>query len=279
MLPSASFRSLHGRLFRFALGLIAVGFVLIVVLYCGLRLNTAYATRRAIRMLGEAASLQIGAPESSILPLVSRYGAVKWNPYSPIPISDCADKAECEFQNANLPDYAYEIDFSPFNLVDLASDQKTGLLHHALAAMMYRTSSSWRDPVSLRDWIVYAQVNIRAGHVKSVDSGLFVEGRTGWLGDTWYLLAEKSDFFNQSKAYSVEGSALTFPGPSVGGVIHNLTSDSTAEQLQIAHSFNAGCLTGLVPCSRLCDLMPRVFQYITQHPEVSHIDSSHSCSP
>ena len=144
-------------------------------------------------------------------------------------------------------------------------------------ALMVRTPSSWRDPISLRDWTVFAQISVRARHVERIYCGLFVEGRTRWLGSTWVLSAETNGPETRQKAYEVNGSALTFPGNGGAGIIHSLTAAATAEQLQTAHDFNARCLTGLIPCRRLCDLTPRAFQYLNQHPEVGNISATDAC--
>ncbi len=269
-------RTLYQRLLRLGLRLTLAVFVFIALVYCGLRVYTSYHADRAISLLAEATRIQVGATEDSILPLVARYGGVKWTPPPPIPTDDCPIKAECEYQNAHIPDYAYDIHLSPFQAFS-RPDQQTGRLHHALEVLMYQTPSSWRDPISLRDWLVYAQINIRAGRVEAVDSGLFVEGRTRWLGNTWELSAEMPHLRMQPKAYVVDGTFLTFPGNGGAGTIHSLTPAATAEQFQAAQSFNARCLTGLVPCRCLSDLSPRTFQYLNQHPEVGNTITTDDC--
>lgn len=276
MPPRPSLRLLGRRLLRLTFRLAAAGFILALLIYCSLRIYAHYIANRAVKVLHEAAQIQIGATEDSILPFVTRFGAVKWNPESPESVEDCVDKASCEYHNAHLSDYAYEVDLSPFNIMS-GRAQESGRFHRALAALMIGTPSSWRDPFSMRDWSVYAQVLIRSGHVEGVHSGLFVEGRSRWLGDTWDLSREMHGLGDRSKSYYIEGSFLTFPGNGGAGVIHLLTPATTTDQLQVAHSFNSRCLSGLIPCSRLCDLTPRTFDYLKQHPESGNLISSEGC--
>jgi hypothetical protein len=260
--------------FRFG----AAGLALIAVLYIGLRIYSVSITHRAINLLDETASIRIGMTEDSILPLVVRYGAVKWKPETPLPVDDCVSKADCEYRNAHVSDYAYEVDLSPFNVAQ-SPERSTGRVHRLMAALMYGTDSSWRNALSLRDWTVFAQIKIRGGRVCGVYSGVFVEGRTRWLGDTW-VLSDRVEMPNPDKRslpYVVEGSALTFPGNGGAGVIQNLTPAATAEQSQVAHSFNGRCLSGILPCRRLCDLAPRTFNYVNEHPEAGNIVSTDGC--
>jgi hypothetical protein len=268
--------SLYHRLLRLAFGLTMAALVLIALLYCGLRAYTGYLAHRAFSLLDEAARIQVGATEGSILPFVARYGCVKWIPESPIPTDDCPIKANCEYHNAHLPDYAYGIGLSPFNVFS-APDRQTGRLHRALVALMIQTPSSWRDPFSLRDWEVFTDVRIRAGHVEAVNSGLYVEGRTRWLGNTWELSADMNHPEWRSKAYVIVGTFLTFPGNGGAGTMHFLTPAATPEQFQVARSFNTRCLTGIIPCRCLSDLSPLAFQYLGRHPEAGSTITTDDC--
>jgi len=278
MPPPANLRALSRRLLRFALRLAVAALLCIALLYCGLRAYTLYLTHRAISLLDEAARIQIGATEDSIRPFVSRHGFVKWNQYSPVSCDDAVNKADCAFHNAHLPDYAWEVDLSPFNVFS-APDRPGGRLHRAMTALMIETPSSWRDPLSLRDSIVFVQVSIRAQHVDTVYTGLYVEGRTRWLGNNWQLAADIPDreYDMRLKAYGISGTFLTFPGNGGAGTEHYLTPAATPEQVQVAHSFNARCLTGLIPCRCLSDLSPQAFQYMGRHPEVGSTIMTDDC--
>ncbi len=52
-------------------------------------------------------------------PLVTRYGGAKGTPPAPGLVDDYIDKAACEYQNQQLPDYQYGIALSPFNVKPL----------------------------------------------------------------------------------------------------------------------------------------------------------------
>ena len=95
--------ALYHRLLRLAVRLAMFVVVFIALLCCGLRVYTAYLAHRAVALLDEAARIQVGATEDSILPLVSRYGGQKQIPPPPEDIENCPNKADCEYQNAHIP--------------------------------------------------------------------------------------------------------------------------------------------------------------------------------
>jgi hypothetical protein len=142
---------------------------------------------------------------------------------------------------------------------------------------MFETPSSWRDPMSLRDWLTEVQICIHSGRVVKVYSSVFVEGSTRWLGNTWQLSAEMPDLDMRSKVYAISGTFLTFPGNGGAGTEHYLTPAATPEQFQSAQSFNTHCLTGLTPCRCLSDLTPRAFLYMSQHPEAGSTIGTDDC--
>ena len=261
---------------RLAPRLILVGLGLIVLLYCGARAYTDYITHRAMALLDEAARIQVGATEDSVLPLVARYGGIKGTPWLAEDLNDCPDKAECEYHNAHIPDYSYEVQLSPFNVWS-ALQQQTGNIHHALAILMFRTSSFLRDPLSLRDWVVFTNIGIRAGRVEAIGSGLYVEGRARWLGNTWELSADMPRLDMQPKDYAISGAFLTFPGNGGASTEHYLTPAATPEQFQAARNINIGCLIGLIPCHCPSDLSPLAFQYLSQHPEAGSTITNSDC--
>jgi hypothetical protein len=109
MSPTAFLRALSHRARQLAFKFAISAIVLIVLLCCGLRAYTVYIGHRAITLLDEAAQIPVGATEDSILPLVHRYSGFKRAAPKPTPTADCPDKADCEYQNAHIPDYTYEI--------------------------------------------------------------------------------------------------------------------------------------------------------------------------
>ena len=107
----------HIRVLQVALRLAIAAFVVALFIYCGLRVYMINLGHRSITLLSEAAQIQIGASEYSILPMVTRYSGAKWTPAPPGPVNDCVDKAACEYQNEHRPDYQYGIALSPFNVL------------------------------------------------------------------------------------------------------------------------------------------------------------------
>src|SRR5580658_8472413 len=116
MSPAAPSSALYHRLLRLALRFTMFVFIFIALMSCGLRVYTTYLVHRAVALLDEAASIPVGATEDSILPLVSRYGGRKHIPSPAEGIEDCANKADCEHNNAHIYDYSYDFDFSTLNV-------------------------------------------------------------------------------------------------------------------------------------------------------------------
>jgi hypothetical protein len=257
-------------------GLAIATLVLFASLYLALRAYTFYLAHRVVSLLDQAAQIRLGDTEGSILPLVAHYGGYKWTPPPPVSSDDCPVKAQCDYQNSHILDYAYEVDLSPFHVFSGWNLPK-GRIQSAIAKLMIETPSSWRDPLSLRNWLVYVHVRIRAGRVEAVHSGLFVEGRTRWLGNTWELSADMPRLYMPLREYTVDGSFLTFPGNGGAGTMHHLTPAATPEQFQAARNIDVRCLTGLTPCRCLSDLTPRAFEYQRRHPEVGSSFSNEDC--
>ena len=248
--------------------------VLLALLCCGLRVYSVRLAHREVSLLAEAGRIRIGASEASILPIVARYGGVK-EMSPPIATDDCPAKGECESENARISDYDYNVGLSVFDLFSRYPPK--GRLGRALAYLMYRTSSFWREPLSLRDSIVDVSIDIRRGRVEAVHGGLFVEGRTGWLGNIWDVARDLPRLDMGSRAYAVGGASLSFPPSGGAGTTHFLTPSATPEQFEAAQSFNADCLTGLVPCRCLRDLSPRAFQYLDGHPDAGDVIQLEEC--
>ena len=248
---------------------------LIALLCCSLRVYTIYLAHRAVALLDEAARIQVGATEGSILPLVSRYGGQKQIPPPPEDIENCPNKADCEYRNAHTPDYRYEIDLSALNVYS-GPDRQPGRLRRAQAFLMMRTPGFLREPLSVRFWMAHVIIGIRAGRVEAVHGGLHVEGRSAWLGNSWNLSADMPTEL-WPKNYFVDGTFLEMWNYGGAGTIHHLTPAATPEQFQAAHGFNARCLTGFIPCRCLGDLNPSAFQYMSKHPEVGDTITTPGC--
>lgn len=248
----------------------------LVLLSCGLRMYSVQLAHREVALLAEAAGIRIGASEASVLPMVRRYGGKKWMPDPPLTIADCPVKGECEDENARRPDYAYNLDLSPLHAFPESYSPKD-LLRRAISYWMYEVPRSWREPFFLRDSIVDVSIGIRAGQVISVHAGLFVEGRTRWLGDSWNVATEMPRHDLSTGPYRVGGSALTFPLGGGGGIDHSLMPSATEDQFRAAQSFHSGCISGLFPCRCLQELVPKAFEYLGEHPEVGSVISEDGC--
>lgn len=281
-------RALYHRLLRFAFRLTMVVVVLFALLCCGLRVYTVYLAHRAVALLDEAASIQVGATEDSILPLVSRYGGQKQIPSPPQPTDTCPvtldgvclqstpeSHADREYRNAHNPDYSYGVELSTLNVFS-GPDWQAERLRRALAISMIRTPRLCRDLLSLRLWMVDVIIRIRAGRVEAIHGGLYVEGRPAWLGNVWTLYADMPPEWRPN-TYVVDGTFLEMLNDGGAGTIHYLTPAATPEQFQAARGFNARCFTGLIPCRCLDDLNPLAFQYMSQHPEVGDTITTPGC--
>jgi len=276
MAPAALSSALYHRLSRLVLRLTMFIVVLIALLCCGLRVYTTYLAHRAVALLDEAARIPVGATEESILPLVSRYGGQKQISPPPEDIEDCPNKADCEYRNAHIPGYSYEVDLS---LLDVYSgrNRQAGRLRRALTVFVMRTPRFLRDSLSLRLWLVDVTIRIRAGRVEAISGGLYVEGRPAWLGNRWKLSADMPYPEWRPNTYVVDGTFLEMLYGGGAGTNHYLTPAATPEQFQAARGFNARCLTGFIPCRCLGDLNPSAFQYMSKHPEVGDTITTPGC--
>jgi len=275
MAPAVLSIALYHRLLRLALRLTMFVVILIALMGCGLRVYTAYLVHRAVAFLDEATRIPVGATEDSILPLVSRYGGRKYIPSPPEGIEDCANNADCEYNNAHIYDYSYDFDLSTLNVYS-GPDLKPGRLRRALAVLMIRTPSFLRGPLSMRFWMADAIIRVHAGRVETIHGGVYVEGRPAWLGNSWTLSADMPPEW-RPRNYAVDGTFLEMWNDGGAGTIHHLTPAATPEQFQAAHEFDARCLAGFIPCRCLDDLNPRAFQYMSKHPEVGDTVTTPGC--
>lgn len=268
----------HLRVSQIALRFAIAASGVALLIYCGLRVYTIDLGHRSTILLGEAAQIQIGTSEDSILPIVTRYKGLKWTPPRPGPVDDCVDKAACEYENEHRPDYQYGIALSPFNVLpSTLTEAQPGRIHRLLTYLMIRTPSEWRDPLSMRDTWTVVDISIRARRVVAVRGDLYVKGRHRWLGNSWRLSAELPDLDMRSQSYRIDGTFLTFPGNGGAGTLQYLTPAATPEQFKSAQSINTGCITGLFPCRCLSDLTPLAFQYLSRHPEVGSSVQTDDC--
>ena len=125
-----------------------------------------------------------------------------------------------------------------------------------------------RDSIGLRNWMIEVGVRIHEGRVVSVSGGAFVEGRSGWLGNSWKQSSETPKDGSEPRNYAIDSIILEFPPAGGLGIRQILTPTTTIEQAQNAYSFNDHCFTGLIPCASFCDFKPGLFRYLKAHPEI-----------
>lgn len=243
---------------------------------CGLRVYSNYMVHRAFPLLSEATSIKVGNSEGSVLGLVARYDGSKWFPSSSFTEGNTINIDRIS-NNANLKDYAYDIRLSPFQSFSM-NDGEATRFQGALAFLMSHMPNYLRDPIGLRDWLVEVGVRIHEGRVISVSGSAFVEGRTGWLGNSWKQSSEIPKDGGAPSAYSIDTTILEFPPAGGLGIKQTLTPLATIEQVQNSYSFNDHCFTGLIPCASLCDFKPGVFKYLKAHPEVRGNFETDYCS-
>jgi hypothetical protein len=269
-----AFCVLHKLALRGAL----VAVTLLLTLWAGLFVYKFYLAHRVTVLLKEAAQIQIGASEASILPFVSRYKGARFAAWQAQQIDDCPDRAECAYMNSQLPDYSYEIELSPFQIFEATHTELHGI-RWQLARLMFQTPSRWREAFALRTWMLYTQIKIRSARVVGVSSGLYVEGQDRWLGHDWSLAALMPHRRLQAKTYVVDGSFLKMT--NTGGALtkNYLTPAATAEQFRAARNINLRCLSGVFPCHCLSDLSPDTFTYLRAHPGAGNTISTPGCRP
>jgi hypothetical protein len=234
----AAFGNRSGIMLKIIVSLFAV----LLISCVGLHIYSRYAMDRALSLLSDATSIEVNDKEESVLPLIAHYGGTKWYP----------DTTAVDSAN-----YSYEIKLSPFQVFSNG--------HGAMAYVMAYVPNYLRDSLGLRNWLVLVGVHIQDGRVKAVNGDAFVEGRHGWLGNSWHKLAGVDEV---SKAYSVEMSFLDIAKNGGSGLDESFTPIATHEQERISYDFNRSCLTGFVPCSTLCDFKPGLFRYLEAHPEI-----------
>jgi hypothetical protein len=275
METEASKRQRKYRLPRIALKLASFFGILILLLECGLFFYSRYLLHKALRLREEAAQIQIGASEESILPFVRRYGGTRELPSKPGPRPAWCIKGYCDWDIPPNFDYSYEITLSPLNVFS-GMFHEPGSIQYTLAYLMFRTPSALRNLLFLRNWKVSTTIKIRNQQIQTVFCGLWVEGLSRWLGDDWGLSNEMHGSGKQQKAYYADGYFLlvNYRG---NGVYHNLTLAATPEQIQAAHSLNENCVTGLIPCRCLSELIPNATHYLSHHPDDGSLVMTDDC--
>ncbi len=223
-----------------------------------MRTYVEYEARRATSMLVEAARVQIGDSERSVLPLVRRYSGFRWTPEPVLPREQWIDKDEYDYQRNLLSDYKCELGVSPFGTTSGHMGRST----QRMQAVRKAVPAHLRAVLGMRDWGSVIELSIRKGRVQSVSAMTLVEGRTEWLGHRWELGEGMPHHDMQPRAYVIGSSFLSMENGG-GTMIENVfTARASEEQVQAARDLNGACLTSLRACTGLCDVAPRALEYL-----------------
>jgi hypothetical protein len=253
------------RRLHLPLRLIVTLLVLAAAGYGSMRAYVEYEAYRAKSMLAEASRVQVGDSESSVLPLVKRYGGFKWAARQLSPIEDWIDKDEYDYQKNRLSDYEYELGISSFGNVALAASRLTRTMRAVREGIPVR----FRSVLGLRDWGTVVELSIRNNRVQSVSAMTLFQGRSGWLGHKWEVSEGMPRHDMRQQTFAVGAAFLTM-GDGGGMMIENFfTPKASDEEIEAARKFNAGCLTSVRGCNGLCDVAPRALEYLEQKPDAA----------
>lgn len=237
---------------------------------------TAFKASRARSLLAEASRVRIGESEAAVLTLVRRYGGVKWKPSGSTrttisPRENWFDKSAYERALRAYPDYTYSISVNPWEFPAIAPESDSRRrLNAVLRSAFDVLPASVRTPLGLRDWVSEIVISIRDGRVSKVLGMVMVEGRSRWLNHEWSLVNEMPREPMQARTYMTEPMNILMRTGRSRGLGNTLTPQASEQETEAAHSWNTACLTSLRSCKDRCELSPAAFQYMTNHPDVSH---------
>lgn len=257
------------RLLHFGSRLVVAMLATLIVALVSVRAYVEYEIHRATAILAEASRLQIGDPESAILPLIKRYKGFKWAPDSLGLRENWIDKDEYDYQKGLVSDYRYDLEVSPFGLIpsDLRWDQHR--ITQGIRAAINHTPVGLRAALGMRDWGTDVGLTIRGSRVESVSAMVLVEGRPRWLGHEWKLVNAMPERRMRAKAFIVESGFLEMANNG-GSLTQNIfTPQALDEEVQVSRKFNAACLTSLRGCDGFCDFVPRTLEYLERHPDAA----------
>ncbi len=240
---------------RFELRLVIVATLLATTLYGALRAYVQYEAHRATLMLAEAARVQVGATEASVLQLVNRYGGYKWTLEPLPPRKNWVDPQEYDYQR------------NPFGLTTYGPGGQRSRAIQAISVVINAIPKRLRAVLGMRDWGSVVDLSIRNGRVQSVSAALLVEGRSEWLGYEWQFVDAMPHRKLQARVFVIDSAFLEM-GNGVGMMILNtFTPKASEEEIQVARKFNTACLTSIQGCTGLCDIAPRALEYLKRHPD------------
>lgn len=247
-----------------ALRFVITALLAVAAFWGSLRAYGEYKAHRAISLLAEASTVQIGDPEASVLTLLERYGGYKWTPAPLLPREQWIDRQEYDYQETRQSDYKYEVEVSPFGITTLYPSHLTRLMRVIKKAL----PGHLRPIFGMRNWGVGVDFAIRNGRVQSVSAMALLEGRSQWLGQEWRFAADMPHHELQGRTFVVDSTILEMEDGGGTAIENIFTTKASDQEVKTARTFNAECFTSIRPCDGLCDVVPRTLEYLKQHPEV-----------
>lgn len=250
--------------------ILGLRFVLAALLICAALWGSiwayiGYEAHRVRMMLAEISQIHVGDTEASVLPLVQRYGGIKWTPEPLSPKEEWIDKDEYEYQQKRVSDYRYALQIGPFGTYSV----RTSRLVEAMRKVRSAVPERLRPMLGMRDWFGDGDLSVRNGRVQSVLASTIFAGRSGWLGHSWRLAEGMPHHEMRQRAYVI-GTAFLTMGVGGGATIDNyFTLEASQEEAEAARQFNTGCLTSIRGCSGFCDVAPRALEYVKRHPDAA----------
>ncbi len=247
------------------LRIVMVGFLLTVAALCSMWAYAGYEAHRASVMLTEVSQVRLGDSESSVIPLVQRYGGFKWTP-DPLPLKeDWLDKDEFDYQQNRVSDYRHALQISPFGTYSVRASRLVQAMRKVRSAVPERL----RPMLGMRDWFVDGELSVRGGRVQSVLAVTIFAGRSEWLGQSWELSKGMPQHDMRQRSSAIGSGALTM-GVGGGATIDNFFKpEASEEEAEAARQFNTGCLTSIKGCSGFRDVAPHALEYLKQHPNTA----------
>jgi len=255
------------RVLRFGTRLAVGVFAIAIVFVLSLRAYDEYEVHHATGMLAEASRVQVGDPEATVLPLVSRYGGFKRMPDPLGRKEDWIDKDEYQYQKNLVIAYGYASLISPYGLFSRDTGSGESRVAVAVRAVMNKTPVQLRSVFGMRDWGVEVDMAIRSGRVQSVSGMVVVEGRSRWLGHEWEFATAMPRHELQARDFVVNSAMLDMATNNGDTTENYFTPRASDEEMQLSRKFNTACLTSLRGCDGLCAFVPRTLAYLKRHPE------------
>jgi hypothetical protein len=229
-------------------------FAAILVVYCGAQIFLLYEYQRAKTFLVELHSIQLGQSEESLQVFLEKYENREW---------EQVIHSKNNVKIVSVDPWHFQRSFWPSWL-------------QYIQAELINVAPDIRRDLGLRVWQIQGSLTFKDSRVRTVNSGLLVEGENEWLwGESWLVGAFTDDiveryqlsgtYRTEMKSY-VTGWSHLHMGYETGEVFrNNVTSQADDAQLAAARTYNMECLISFSGCRSLCELMPKAAEYMREH--------------